>query len=115
MPVDPKRRNAAQESAESMISMAGVRPLVESSVAVSATSADSYTITHSFCKRVLLFHTAANDDDIRVDLDDDNAGVATDMPLASGVYFVFEAYEGEIVRLYNTTGSPVTVYIWELQ
>ncbi len=94
------------------ISLAGVRLLIQATIAPGATTNVSYTVTSAATRRVILFHDSGNNTDLRVE--QNAAATATDMPLASGVYFVLDCVKDETVQVYNTTGSGITVNIAEI-
>lgn len=114
MPGAPNiRSDLKHEGVLATVSLAGIRPLVNASVAVGASAEGTYTIANISTKRVVLYHKAADDLDIRVDLN--ATAVATDFPVASGVYFVMEVEKDDVVHLFNNNASSVTVYLMEIR
>ncbi len=108
----PRIKDAKHESALAQISLAGVRLLVQSSIAPGAGANASYEVTEGATRRVVLFHDSGVNTDLRVE--QNAAATATDMPLVSGAYFVVEAVKGETVQVWNTTGGALTVNIAEI-
>jgi len=109
---DPRIKDTRHEAGLAAISLAGVRLLVQATIAPGASANLAYTITSSATRRVVLFHDSGTNTDLRVEL---NApATATDMPLASGVYFVLDAVKDETVQVFNTTGGAITVNIVEI-
>ena len=109
---DPRIRDTKHESGLAAISLAGVRILVQATIAPGASANVAYTVTSGAAKRVVLFHDSGTNTDLRVE--QNAAATATDMPLASGIYFVVEAVKDETVQVFNTTGSGITVNIMEI-
>jgi hypothetical protein len=103
------------EGALAQVSLAGVRPLVQATISVDASSGDSYEIQDGSAKRVVLYHGSTGAEDIHVNLG--ASAVATDMPIAPGAYFVMRVEKGESVAVYNAkSGGPaVIVYIMEIR
>lgn len=115
MALIPNRRARSDwESAQAAISLAGIRPVLQDTIVVTAGARDDYTVdgASGVAKRVILFHDSGGNLDIRVALNE-NAD-ATKMPVASGVYFSLEVEEGDIVSLWNTSASDITVNVMEI-
>lgn len=109
-----QRPNAAHAGNLAAIALAGIRPILTDTITPTNGSADDpYTVQSAATNRVMLFHLASNDDDVRV-CEVGGTAVATDMPVASGVYFVMEAYEDDVISLYNGSGGALTIYVMEL-
>lgn len=107
------RPNAAHAASNATIALAGIREIAQGTIAASNGSADDdYTVANPETNRVILFHLATNDDDMRFSMD--GSAVATDMPLKSGVYFVVEAYMDDVISVYNDSGGAQTVYVMEV-
>lgn len=94
------------------ISLAGIRIFVQSSVAPGAGAAATYTVTDANAHRLLAFHNSGANTDIR--MEQGGTAVATDMPMASGVYVAFEVEKDDTVSFFNTTAGGLTVYVVEL-
>lgn len=115
MALIPKRRSRHDwEGNQAVISLAGVRPLAQAVVTVTAGDNDDYTIDDDagLTKRVILFHNSGDITDIRVALNE--TATATDMPVASGVYFSLEVEDEDVVSLYNTSGGDIDVNVMEI-
>lgn len=111
---DPiKHAKVDYEAHLASVSLAGIRPLVQATRSPTASAEATYTISDIRCNRVILYHTQASAEAIRVEL---NATAnATKMPITQGVYFVMEVEQNDVVHLFNTHASPVTVYIMEIR
>lgn len=109
---DPRRRDTTHEAGLAAISLAGVRLLVQATIAPGASANASYTVASAATRRVVLFHDSGTNTDLRIE--QNAAATATDLPIASGIYFVLEAVKGETVQVYNTTGGTLTVNIVEI-
>lgn len=96
------------------VSLAGVRILVQSTIAPGASAEATYTITHAATKRLILFHNSGNNTDIRFTYGS-VAADASDLPVVSGIYFVVDLEKDEIARVFNTSGGSITVNIAELR
>lgn len=101
------------ESALAALSLAGVNIQKQTSISVATASEGTYTLTEQPTKRAILFHTAANDDDIRFALN--ATASATSFPIASSVYFAVAAEVDDVLHVYNAAGSSVTVHILEVR
>jgi hypothetical protein len=111
----PKRRaNHDYEGNVAAISLAGVRPLLQDTVVVTAGDDDSYTVdgVSGVTRRLVCFHNADLNDDIRVALN--VAATADDMPITPGVYFVMEVETDDVVSFFNTSGADITVNVMEI-
>lgn len=108
----PRIKDTRHEAGLAAISLAGVRLLVQATIAPGASANASYTVAEGATRRVVLFHDSGGNLDLRVELN--AAADATDMPLASGVYFVLEAVKDETIQVFNTTGGALTVNIAEI-
>jgi len=106
------RPNEAIESAKAQISLAGIRIVLTDTVAPGASAAATYTVASAATKRVMLIYPAGTIGDITVD---PNATAdANSLPVVPDMYFVLEAYKGEEISVFNTTGSGITVHCVEL-
>lgn len=117
MALIPKRRSRHEwESSQAVISLAGVRPLVQAVVTVTASDNDDYTVddptSAGLVKRVILYHNSGGNTDIRVALNE--TADATKMPIASNVYFAIEVEDEDVISLFNTTGSDIDVNVMEI-
>lgn len=112
-----KRKELQWEQAQAAVSLAGIRPLVQSSSNVGASAEATYTVGTTgislATRRVVVYHIAAGGADIRIDLNA-TAG-ATDFPVAPGTYFVLDVEAGDVVHVYNTSAVTVTVHFLEVQ
>lgn len=106
-------QNADWEGNLAAVSLAGVRPILQTTVAVGAGSEATYTLQHAAVKRVVLFYESNTNLDIRVDLN--ATASASSLPMVTGAYFVMEVDQGDVVHLFNTTGGSVTVYVAEIR
>ena len=105
-------KDTKHESGLASISLAGIRILVQTTVAPATSTNASYTVTSAATRRVVLFHDSGTNTDIRVE--QNAAATATDMPVASGVYFVLEAVKDDTVQVFNTSGGAITVNVVEI-
>lgn len=110
--VPTNRSNVSWAANVAMISLAGVRIFRQGSAAPGAGAEDSYTIQEDDARRLICFHNSGVNTDIRVELN--GTAVATDMPMASGVYFAFEVEEGDTVSFFNTSAGSITVNVIEV-
>jgi len=108
----PRRRDTGHEAGLATISLAGVRLLVQAVITPGASANVAYTVTEASTRRVVLFHDSGTNTDLRVE--QNAAATVTDLPIASGIYFVLEAVKGETVQVFNTSGSGITVNIVEI-
>ena len=108
----PRIKDTQHEAGLAAISLAGVRLLVQATIAPGAAANVAYTVVNGATKRVVLFHDSGVNTDLRVELN--AAATATDMPLATGVYFVLDAVKDDTVQVFNTTGGALTVNIAEI-
>jgi len=108
----PRIKDTRHEAGLAAISLAGVRLLKQATIAPGASANASYTVTEGATRRVVLFHDSGTNTDLRAELN--AAATATDMPLASGVYFVLDAVKDDTVQVFNTTGGALTVNIAEI-
>lgn len=96
------------------VSLAGVRILVQATVAPTAGNEATYTVTSAATKRVVLFHDSGNNLDIRFTYGN-TAADANDLPVATGIYFVVDVEKDEVIRVFNTSGATITVNVAELR
>ena len=110
-PINPL--HIEHEARLAQLSLAGVRPMEQSvvSVSASASSEQTYTIEDPATRRAIVVHLAANDDDIRFELN--STADSSSFPLLSSVYFGVQVEQGDVLHFFNTSGSPVTIYIME--
>lgn len=107
-----KFRDQGTEMAYALISLGGIRPLVQDSVAVANGSEDTYEVTDTRARRLLVFHNGSGNTDIRFELNGTASG--DELPILPATYFILQVEEGDILHLYNTTGSPITVFVVEI-
>ena len=119
MAVQTRRQKHDWEAQMASVSLAGIRPLVMSSVSVGATSNGSYLVSdNDMTERLVVYHDSGNNLDIRFDISSPNApatATATSFPIGSGIYFVMEVDNGETLSLYNTSAGAITVYVCEIR
>ena len=108
----PRIKDTKHEAGLAAISLAGVRILSQTTIAPGASLNVSYTVLSAATRRVVLFHDSGTNTDLRVE--QGAAATATDMPIASGVYFVLDAVKDETVQVFNTTGGALTINIAEI-
>jgi len=114
MVVDARQTASLKHESElAQVSLSGIRILVQSSVAPGTSANASYTVVDQATRRVVLFHDSGTNTDIRVE--QGAAATATDMPVASGIYFVLEAVVDETVQGFNTSAGAITVNILEMR
>ena len=109
---DPRIRDTRHESGLAAISLAGIRILVQATLAPGASANLAYTVVEASTRRVIVFHDSGVNVDIRIN--QNAAATATSMPVASGVYFVVEAVKDETVQVFNTSAGAITVNIAEI-
>ena len=111
----PTRREKHDWEAQmASVSLAGIRPLVSSSVSVGAASTGTYTVSgNQMTKRLVLFHDSGNNLEIRVDVN--NTASSSSFPVATGLYFVLEVEEADDVSLYNGGAGTTVVYVAEIR
>lgn len=95
-----------------VVSLAGIRIFRQANVSVPASSSASYTVQDSDTRRLIVFHAAPTNVDIRVALN--ATATSTSFPVATGVYFALEVEVGDSVSFFNTSGSSLTVYLVEV-
>lgn len=105
-------RNLEDLSRRAMISLGGVRPIQQSTIDVAGTSQGTHTVDDSGCQRVLVFHDASTNTDIRFALNGTADGDS--LPVVPGAYFVVQAVKGDVLHFYNTTGGSITLNVVEL-
>lgn len=113
----PEPRKVARldwEAHLAAVSLAGVRILVQSTMAPLAGAEATYTVADTSTKRVVLFHDSGDNTDIRFTYGS-VAADASDLPVISGVYFVVDAEKGEVLRVFNTSAGTITVNVAELR
>lgn len=110
---DPRRQeNRDWEGNTAQVSLAGVRLLVQSTIAPISGGTASYTITHATTKRVILFHTTC---DLNIRVNQNATATSSHLPVAAGMYFVLDMIKGEVVHVFNTGPDTVTINIVEIQ
>lgn len=110
---------------EATRALAGVRELVQATVAPLAGGEASYTVANAETRRLMCVHLGASTPaagDIRFRCN--ATAAATHMPLAPQKYALFElsgprtiganAQAGETISFFNTSADTVTVYLLEL-
>jgi hypothetical protein len=108
-----RRSNRDWEGNEAVIALAGIRPTVHALETVGGTTEETYTVADPTTKRVILFYDGEGVTDLHMAINE--TADATTLPVLPGVYFVVEASQTEVIHLYNTTGSTITVYITEIR
>lgn len=106
-------QNASWEANLAAVSLAGIRPLQYATSNVAATSEATYTVLNPACKRVVLFHDGPLNTAVSMAINE--TASANTIPVLPAMYFVVEVDVGDVIHLYNTTGSPILVYITEIR
>ena len=105
------------EGMRAMLSVAGLRPIVHSSVSLGTGTEDSYVVTAKNARRLLIYHggdpTTPAFGDIRMEFD--GTALATDFPIAPQTYVVMDMAIGDEVSFYNTAAGTVVVYVMEVE
>ena len=100
------------EAARAMLSMAGIRLLVQSSTSPLTTAEDDYTVTLANTRRVAIVHLGNAAGDIRFAYN--AVADANDIPVIPQQYFVVDAEKGDVLSFYNTSAGTIVVYVAEL-
>jgi len=113
-----------------MLAIAGIRQLIQNNVSAGAGADTTYTVVNENARRVILLHLSAGAGDIRFNI---NAlANANTIPIIPQRYFVVDArgaytipappgqggpiaVAADVLHFFNTSGSPVTVYIMEIE
>ncbi len=108
------RGNMDEAGNRAALALAGIRPVGQAVLSTTAGAEFSHTVANAETRRVIVFHASGVDTDIRV-ANVSAIAVVTDMPVASGVYFVMEAYVGESISVWNASAGVISVYVMEIQ
>jgi len=100
------------EAHRAMLALAGVRQIVQASVAPGASAEATYTVIDRRTRRVIVCHLGTGAGDIRFDF---NATASSaDMPIIPQRYFVVDAEKDDVLHFFNTSAGAITVYLMEI-
>lgn len=100
------------EAARAMLALAGIREIVQGSVAPGASANAAYTVVDVRTRRVVCVHLGTGAGDIRFRYN--VAATATNIPVIPQRYFVVDAEKDDTLNFFNTTGGAITVYVMEI-
>lgn len=109
----PARRISASnyEAAKAMLSVAGLRQLIQANISAANGADSTYTVQNKATRRVVIVHLNAGNGDLRFNI---NANAtATTVPVLAGRYFVVDCLQNDVLHFFNTTGTSFTVYLVE--
>jgi hypothetical protein len=100
------------EAEVAAVSLAGIRPLAQAKLTINAGAEGTHTATDKAVKRVVLLHSSSTQN-VHMEL---NATATADMmPMAPGGYFVVDVALGDVIHIFNSGGSAVTVWVMEIR
>lgn len=109
----PRRTGPAQhEGDRALLSLAGIRIIKQATHSATNGANTAYTVTEANTRRVVVFHTNAAADAIRVN--HNAAATASHLPVLPQHYFIVDAKKADTVNFWNTTGGAITVNIVEI-
>lgn len=100
------------EGMRALLSLAGIRPILQATVSATPGANTSYTVQDNRTRRVLIIHLGAGNGDIRFALD--GAATANSLPILPARYVVVDAAKDQTLNFWNTTAAAITVNLAEL-
>lgn len=109
----PRRPSSVEfEAARAMLSLAGIRQLLQANISALATANTSYTVADIRTRRVVIIHLGAGNGDIRFNFG--AAAASTNIPVPSARFMVVDAEKDQTLQFFNTTAGAITVYFMEI-
>lgn|SRR5512135_90332 len=111
------------ELAKAILSVAGLRQILQTSISVGTGADGTYTVQSENCRRVVALHIGTGNGDIRFNIN--AAASASTIPVIPARYFVVDvqsprpaspgeaAKVGDVLHFFNTTAGSITVYLVE--
>lgn len=123
------------EQARAILSMAGFRQILQTSIAVNASSENTYTVQDPGTRRVVAVHLSSGNGDIRFNINATATG--TTFPVIPTRYFVIDAHgplykatppsqtgsgggaqitvPADVLHFFNNAAGSVTVFLAEIE
>ena len=102
----------SHEAMLAALATAGIRMLLQDTVSATNGANTPYTVAAKTTRRVMVLHLSSGNGDIRFNVN--AAATATSFPLLAATCFVLDVAPGGTVNFWNTTASPITVYVIEM-
>lgn len=117
------------EAVRAVMSMAGIRQILQANISATNGADTTYTVQDPGTRRVIFIHASAGSLDIRFNIN--AAASASTIPIIPTRYVVVDAHgplnkptppgqsvitvPADVLHFFNTTGSPVTIFIMEIE
>lgn len=100
------------EAARAMLALAGIRQIVQATVAPTTGANAGYTVQDIRTRRVVCLHLGAAAGDIRFNYN--ATATSAHLPVIPQRYFVVDAEKDDVLNFFNTSAGTITVNLMEI-